>query len=185
MTTILNGGNPVTTEDQLNAALAEANSQAPDAGAFEIDLGSGMALTGALQTINLASGDTLAIVGGGNVLDGGGAQAGFDVAAGVVSLNDLTIQNTIARGANGGGGSGGGAGLGGGLYIGAAGMVTLESVVFTADAAVGGNGGGGSGGGNGGFFLGSLYFEGGGGGGGTGGLYGQGGGGGAGGGGGS
>ncbi len=184
MTTILNGGNPVTTEDQLNAAIAVANSEAPGGGAFEIDLGSAIALTSALQAISLASGDSLAIVGGGNVIDGGGAQAGFNVASGAVTLANLTIQNTIARGANGGGGSGGGAGLGGGLFVGAAGAVKLQSVVFTGDAAVGGNGGNGNAGGNGFYGFLNLPNEGGGGAGGSGGLYGQGGAGGAGGGGG-
>jgi hypothetical protein len=182
MTIILNGGNPVSNEADLNAALATANAETAGAGAFEIDIGGDIALGSALQAIALASGVTLDIVGGGHAIDGGNTQAGFSIASGAVSLDNLTIQNTVARGADGGAASGGSAGLGGGVYVGTTAAVTLAGVTFNADTAIGGNGGAGNNGGNGAYvyrlFQGYVPVEGVGGQGGVGGAFGQGGGGG-------
>ena len=178
MTIILNSGNPVTTEADLNAALATANAEAAGAGAFEIDLGGSLSLNSALQAISLASGVSLDIHGGGATLDGGGAQGGFVVAAGSVTLQNMTIANTLARGADGGAASGGSAGLGGGVYVGATAAVTLGGVSFIADTALGGNGGGGNSGQNGEYLFRFFLEEGLGGQGGGGGAFGQGGGGG-------
>ena len=182
MTIILNGGNPVSNEADLNAALAAANAETAGTGAFEIDIGGDIALGSALQAIALASGVTLDIVGGGHAIDGGNTQAGFSVASGAVSLDNFTIQNTVARGADGGAASGGSAGLGGGVYVGTAAAVTLAGVTFNADTAIGGNGGAGNNGGNGAYvyrlFQGYVPVEGVGGQGGVGGAFGQGGGGG-------
>jgi hypothetical protein len=117
------------------------------------------AVATALKAINLKSGVTLDIKGaanGGSVLDGAGLERGLFVYSGVVTIENLTIQNTVAQG--GGGGAGGGAGLGGGLFIAnntadpnaVAGHVTLTDVNFMHDAAIGGAGGAAPGNGGGG-----------------------------------
>jgi len=56
--TILNGGNAITTEADLNAALAEA-ARATASGHYEIDLGADLSIATALSAINLQAGVTL------------------------------------------------------------------------------------------------------------------------------
>ena len=97
---------------------------------------------------------TLDIKGNGATIDGENEathqsynQRGFFVYSGVVTLENMTIANTVARGGDGGnglGGGGGGGGLGGGLFIAndsgsaVAGQVTLSGVSFNANSAIGG-----------------------------------------------
>ncbi|MDA8248129.1 MAG: Hint domain-containing protein [Rhodospirillales bacterium] len=110
--------------------------------------GTAIQLTSDLPAINLASGDTLFINGGGATLHGDGHQRGLFVYAGNVAIGNLTISNTAAIGGSGGGGwegGGGGAGLGGGLFVGSGATVALAGVIFTGNAAIGGNGGFGGG----------------------------------------
>ena len=137
----------VMSEADLNAAIAAADSAAANSGALEIDLGGNIALSSALNAINLKSGVTLDIEGGNFALDGGGAQRGLFVYSGVVTIENLTLKNMVATGGAGASGGGGGAGLGGGLFVaddsadGAApGAVTLTNVNFANDSAVGGAG---------------------------------------------
>ena len=140
---------------QLNAAIQSIDlggaSSAPNTAytiTFAAPSGT-LSLTGDLNAINLASNDTLTIVGAGEALDGGGTTRGLFVEAGTVAVNDLTIKNATATGGAGGdgfNGGGGGAGLGGGLFIGTAGTVTLGNVTFSNDVAQGGAGGNGGGG---------------------------------------
>ena len=106
--------------------------------AYAINFTQSIALTGQLYAINLASGDTLAIHGNGDTLDGGGAYNGFFDYAGTVAIDNLKINHTKAVG---GSGAGGGAGLGGGLFIASGGNVSLSNVTFGGDSAVGGAGG--------------------------------------------
>jgi hypothetical protein len=116
MTTILNNGQPITTEDQLNAALATAD--AASGGDFQINLGANITLNKALQAINLQSGVRLDIEGNTYAINGSNQFGGLFVYSGVVAINNLTVENTVERGANGGsGGGGGGAGMGGGLFV--------------------------------------------------------------------
>jgi Hint domain len=178
MTTVLNNGQPVTTEAELNTAIETAdNPNAASGTTFEIDLGAGadIELSSALESINLASGVTLDIVGNGATLDGKnestGAsydERGFFVYAGSVTIQNLTLANMVAQGGaggagngvnGGGGGGGGGAGLGGGLFVGAnvsgdAGNVTLDNVAFSDDHATGGAGGTGPASNSGGYAIG-------------------------------
>ncbi|CAN7528088.1 cadherin-like domain-containing protein [Bradyrhizobium sp. LjRoot220] len=140
----------VTSIAQLNAAIvAAAGVTAP--GTVTITLGSNITFSAtALQAINLQPGVTLVIEGGGHTLNGGGVQRGFFVYAGTVEINDLLVNNMLARGGDGGtsdvgGGGGGGAGLGGGLFVGAnvagnPGNVTLSNVNFSQNTAEGGQG---------------------------------------------
>ena len=161
----------VASLQQLNTAISEVGQAA--SGSFVIDLAKGASidLTSAINAIALNAGVQLTINGNGATLDGADAsghsfgQRGLFVYGGAVTINDLTIANTVARGGGGGTGSpaaaagGGGAGLGGGLFVGnsdtVVGVVSLSGVDFVDNAAIGGNGGktidmGGGGGGGGG-----------------------------------
>jgi hypothetical protein len=186
MTTVINSD--VATAAALNAAILTADGET--SGAYEIDLASTTisldpgAVATALLAINLKSGVTLDIKGatnGGSILDGAGLERGLFVYSGVVTIENLTIRNTVAVGGAGGPGAGGGAGLGGGLFVAdntaadpnaVAGQVTLSGVNFVNDAAIGGAGGEpGAGGGGGG--LGGAGGSNGGGGGGVGAVAGK------------
>ncbi|MFN5107113.1 MAG: autotransporter domain-containing protein [Bradyrhizobium sp.] len=119
------------------------------------------------QNITLTSGTTLPIInsrgtvtinGGNFTLDGGGVQRGLFVYSGTVAVNNLTIQNAVAKGGNGGsgfdGGGGGGMGAGGALFVASGASVTVSNVSLASNQANGGSGGSygstGSGGGGGG-----------------------------------
>ena len=76
-------------------------------------------------------------------INGGGTSRAFMVTGGTVSLNNLLVEDTKAQGGAGGAGAdggGGGLGAGGGLFIGAAGVVTLSDVNFQNTSAAGGSG---------------------------------------------
>ncbi len=100
----------------------------------------------------------LTIDGNGKFLSGNNQFRGLFVLAGEggdvplfigVTIQNLTIQNTVATGGAGGsgqGGGGGGAGLGGALFIASQANVAVSNVNLISNAAVGGGGGaGGSG----------------------------------------
>ena len=145
--------NVASTAD-LNNALKAIDLGGADSAAnaaYAINFTQSIALTGQLYAINLASGDTLAIHGNGDTLDGGGAYNGFFDYAGTVAIDNLKINHTKAVG---GSGAGGGAGLGGGLFIASGGNVSLSNVTFGGDSAVGGAGGA--------AYEGNLYVGGGG-----------------------
>ncbi len=132
----------------LNAALRSA-AAAEGAYTIALEVPDGtLRLNDALLAVNLTAGSRLTIEGNGTTLDGLGTQRGLMVLGGTVEIRDLTIAHALARGGDGGSGfygGGGGAGLGGGLFVGAAGVVTLRSVTFTGNTAQGGNGGDGLG----------------------------------------
>lgn len=178
----------VDNEAELNAVLA---SLALDGGLyapgtqFTIELGgASIALTSALNAINLVPGETLLIDGAGGTLDGQSDERGLFVYSGTVTVENLVLADMNAVGGAGGyAGGGGGAGLGGALFVaggsngGAAPAdVTLVNVGFLNDATQGGAGsksssqarrgaygGGGGLGGNGSSYF-SAYTAGGGGG---------------------
>src|SRR5882724_7266895 len=129
----------------LNNAIASADGASLASGGsgtnYVINITSGINLS-SMYAINLAGNDSITINGNGATLDGGGVYRGFFVYAGTVVINDVTIQNAVARGGNGGfGGGGGGAGLGGAVFVSSSGRVTLNDVSMFADGAIGGNGG--------------------------------------------
>jgi hypothetical protein len=136
-----NGGQPVTSIAQLNAAIVAVDGEAAGSGAYQIVLGGNISITTALAAINLKSGVTLDISGNNYALDGGGSQRGLFVYSGTVTVENLALQNMKALGGSGGQGGGGGAGLGGGLFVASGGAVTLTNVGFSGDSADGGNGG--------------------------------------------
>ncbi|MCZ8256126.1 MAG: autotransporter-associated beta strand repeat-containing protein, partial [Polaromonas sp.] len=97
---------------------------------------------GAIHLAGPASG--LTINGEGHTLDGNRMYRGFFVGAGNVSVNDLTLQNMLAKGGNGGEGyapGGGGMGAGGAVFVAAGASANLHNVTIAANAATGGNGG--------------------------------------------
>jgi outer membrane autotransporter protein len=109
-----------------------------------------------LNDITLTSGDlpaiqnSVAIDGGGFSLSGGDAYRGLFVYSGDVAINDLTIEDALARGGDGGDGAGGGAGLGGALFVKSGATVTVSNVELNNNSAEGGDGGRGFFGGGGG-----------------------------------
>ena len=94
-----------------------------------------------IYAISLHSGVTLTIEGGNFSLNGAGSDGGLAVISGNVTIQNLTITDTLAQGGAGTGDGGGGAGLGGGLFVGPTANVTLDNVSFSEDAAKGGDGG--------------------------------------------
>ena len=136
----------VTDFASLNAAIDAAD--AATTGDIVITLANDIAETATLDAINLHAGVTLAIDGGGHALDGAGQYRGLFAYAGTLTVGNLSIDNTVARGGNGGSLSGGGgAGLGGGLFVAGTNPglnsgadVTLNNVTFSSDKAIGGNG---------------------------------------------
>ena len=152
----------VASEADLNKALEEIDAGGPlaDRNTHDtITLTANITLSTDLFAINVPSGNSLTINGQGFTLDGDGRYRGFFDYAGMFSLNNITIQNTVAAG---GAGGGGGAGLGGGLFVASGAVTNLSDVTFAADHAVGGTGGTDSNGGGG---LGGAGGAGGGGGG--------------------
>jgi hypothetical protein len=163
------------SEAALNAIIAEidvSGRYAAPGTTYTIALAGNIALTTDLDAINLVAGSTVVIDGGGATIDGGGITRGFFDYAGGLTLENMTIQNTVAKGGAGGAGAvggGGGAGLGGGLFVAAAGTAAIANVVFVNDSAVGGTGGasggvgfGGGGGLGGAGGAGGVYYGGGG-----------------------
>jgi hypothetical protein len=131
----------------LNAAIAEADADTTSGHSYTITLTATITESADLTALNLHTGVSVTIVGGNHTLNGAGHSA-LQVIAGDVTVQNLTIENAVARGGNGSGDGGGGAGLGGGLFVGSSGTVTLSNVTFSSDSALGGNGGsaGGTGG---------------------------------------
>jgi hypothetical protein len=145
----------VSTEAQLNADITIMDGTVANYGT--IVLTAGFTLTSDLLDLDLGTG-SVTINGSGDTINGGGTHSGFFVNSGNVTLQNVTLTNTVAKGGAGGAGSyagGGGAGLGGGLFIASGATVTLSGVSFTGDSAIGGAGGA---------VGGSLYGGGGGGG---------------------
>ena len=177
-------------------AAPAAFAQTTFTAATEADLRNAISTAAAGDTIRLAS--TIALTadlpsiassitfdGAGHTLSGQGQFRGLVVAAWdtagtnllpvSVTIQNLTIANTVAAGGDGGDGSaggGGGAGLGGAIYVAAQATVTISNVSVASSSAVGGDGGsstgaaaGGGGGGLGGDGGSAAGADGGGGGG--------------------
>lgn len=139
----------VTTEAGLRTAITSA------AAGDRIVLGADISLTtGDLPAVFTS----ITIDGGSHTLSGNNQYRGLMVAAlgggatpvaVAVTIQNLTITNTLAKGGDGGTGSaggGGGGGLGSGLFVAAQANVTLSNVNFASNQARGGNGGTGAGG---------------------------------------
>lgn len=148
------GGVGAGTTGDLRYVLNFAN-QIADTYQVVFTLGAGnetVTLQDMLPILNLNAANNLTIDGnntlgsGLNVsINGANANRGFFAQQGPILIQNLTIQNTLARGGNGGVGSGGGGlGAGSGLFINQA-QVTLDTVNFVNNVSTGGNGAGASG----------------------------------------
>jgi hypothetical protein len=153
----------VDSEAALNQALQRIDlgqnfdgTMAAAGTAYTVTIGQGFTLTSDLDAISLVNDATLTITGGTQTqtINGdytgvaGSGYRGFLVYQGNVTIQNLTITDTVARGGAGGSffaaaAGGGGAGLGGGLLVASGGTVTVSGVNFTGDAAIGGAGGNG------------------------------------------
>jgi large repetitive protein len=149
----------VTTAQELSDAIRVIDEASQASGGtntnYVINIAEGVTLlaTSDIWAVNLRGTDTLTINGHGATLDGNSgagvenAHRGLFVYTGNVTINDLTIEHTVAQGGAGYDGGGGGLGAGGGLFVAndtanhmAPGRVTLNNVVFNDNQAVGGAG---------------------------------------------
>ena len=112
-TTYLN----VSSASQLSADITAIDlaSQADGGNGtnYVITLAAGATLTerADISAIKLTGKDTLTINGQGAVLNGADAYRGLFVYSGSTTIENLTIENAVAKGGAGGGGGGGGRGL--------------------------------------------------------------------------
>ena len=100
-----------------------------------------ISLTHDLPLLNVPSGSSLTIQGYGSTIDGAGQYRGLLAYSGNIEIDNLTFNNTVAKGGaggnvgsdsgQGGGAGGGGAGLGGGLFVASGAHVTIDNVNFT------------------------------------------------------
>lgn len=122
----------------LANADATATSGSPHSIAFSGTIGV-IRLSSALPLITnhmTIDGGTLNAV----IVDGLGAYRGFFIDTGTVTLRNLVIYNTKAKGGNGGGGGGGGAGLGGAVFVNqASAAVTLDTIAISTSNVTGGS----------------------------------------------
>jgi hypothetical protein len=137
----------VSTASDLVGAIQTVDHN--PAGNYNIVFQNNITLS-AVASNTLAALDTrgnVTIEGNGYTLNAGGAQRGFFVYSGNVSIRDLTIQNAQALGGSGGslggGGGGGGAGAGGALFVASGAAVTVSNVTLIGSNASGGAGGAG------------------------------------------
>ncbi|MDP1848477.1 MAG: fibronectin type III domain-containing protein [Solirubrobacteraceae bacterium] len=142
---------PVSSEAALRTALDPTNVATGAQTGDTITFTAGITLTtGDLPVVQRSIG----ILGGGFTLSGGDQYRGLFVMALsgtiAVSISDLVIAHTNAKGGDGGAGGGGGAGLGGALFVATNATVTTTDVTLQNNAARGGNGSTGIDGGGGG-----------------------------------
>ena len=138
----------VGSQVDLNNAIETIDSTTT-AGTYTITLTGDITAagsTGGYYALSLAPGVVVDIDGANHTISGEAFNeafyGGLAVTTGTVSISDLTLQDTLARGQHGqNGGGGGGAGLGGGLFVGPDAKVSLSNVQFVDDAAQGGAGG--------------------------------------------
>ena len=181
----LAGGCLALGTDSVRADIFNVNSQATYEAALldaftnptrvdTINVTGSFTMSNVVLPINKTGAGSLAVNGGGNTIDGGGAFRPFFALDGSASISNVTINNARAAGGSGATGGGGGLGAGGGLFVNNGATVSISNVSFSNSSAVGGagaattgsvaGGGGGGLGGNG--AAPSGAFEGGGGGGG-------------------
>ena len=134
----------LSSTSELNTAIKEIDlfSQAygGNGNHYLITLQAGATLTEStdISAINLKGSDTLTINGQGAAIDGAGAYRGLFAYSGETTIENLMIENAVAKGGAGASGGGGERGLGGGLFVagnsagGAApARVTLDNVFFS------------------------------------------------------
>lgn len=140
------GGSP----GSLRHALNQVNQGPTDNYTISFSLPDGQAtivLQDMLPLLNLTSSSNTLTIDGSNsgeqiVLDGNSIQRGFFAKQGTVYIQNMTIQNTLAQGGDGGiTAGGGGLGAGAALFVDQA-IVSIANVSVSLNASQGGNGGG-------------------------------------------
>ena len=132
----------VYNQAELNNAITGIEQQGT-AGNYTIQFG-GDIIEGqsgqpdGIYAISLPSDIDLTIDGAGDTLNGAGIDGGLAVLSGKVTIESLTIEDTVAQGQAGEQSGGGGAGLGGGLFVGSGASVALTNVSFQAELRAGG-----------------------------------------------
>jgi autotransporter-associated beta strand protein/VCBS repeat-containing protein len=136
----------ITSAQDFNDVLAAINSGGPEALAnvrYTLNFANSFTLDRNLDTINLLSSASITVNGGGFTIDGADVFGSFEITSGSLTINDITINDTVARGASVPnvtlGHGGGGAGVGGGLFVGTGASAVLSDVSFSGTAAIGGN----------------------------------------------
>lgn len=124
----------VSTFAELKDAILTSNKH--DA-TFTITFENDITITEHLPLIE----SDIQFIGNEKTIDGGGQQQVFFVKSGIVSFSNLTIQNGLAKGGNGGYNAGGGAGMGGAIFVNENSTVTVDNVTFSNNQAIGGEGG--------------------------------------------
>jgi len=132
---------PVTNQAELATAISTA------ADADTISFSNSITITSPLPAIVNKS---YTIEGNSNALDGSSAHRGFIIlgASASPTIQNLTIQNTLATGgsssatsADEGGAGGGGLGAGGAIYVGNSATASLDTITYTNSDATGGSSG--------------------------------------------
>jgi len=133
-----------TTSDSGAGSLRNALEQASsgDSIIFSNGLNGSIQIDSALPILT----QNLTISGNGNVeIDGQNLYQIFFIDTGTVAISNLSINNGLSLGGNGGnsfvGGGGGALGAGGGIFVNSTANVNLTNVSFSDNAAQGGNGG--------------------------------------------
>lgn len=138
----------VASQADWNAAVTAVSSAGPNT-TTTINITSGFTLSSSLSALTASNANvTVNIVGNNSTINGNALYQGIKVLgtnAPTVTISNLTLTNTLAKGGNGGGGGdgggGGGLGAGGGLFVASGANVTLQDVSFINNKAQGGNGG--------------------------------------------
>ncbi|MBR8829519.1 MAG: hypothetical protein DSM107014_16755 [Gomphosphaeria aponina SAG 52.96 = DSM 107014] len=137
------------TVGSLSWAIKQAN-QTPGADEIEITNDVRLNLDPSLKRMQTLINSDIVIKGGGHSISGDNDNDGvldtngedrpiLFIKSGNVTLENLTLDNGVAKGGSSNRG-GGGAGMGGGLFM-YSGAVTLRNVVFNNNIALGGSGG--------------------------------------------
>lgn len=146
-TDTLPAGVPGELRYALNTML-NTQAQGLSTGSWQVNFDSGLGtitLNGILPMINLFNADTVEFLPATSVtIDGNSLYRCFFVAKGSASFQNMTIQNCLAKGGNGGSATGktggGGMGAGGALFIDQA-TVSIQNVTLTSNSATGGSAG--------------------------------------------
>ncbi|WP_421707960.1 autotransporter domain-containing protein [Algihabitans sp.] len=138
----------VANEAELRTAIFTANRNADPANTINIT--GNIALTQSLPMITRS----LNVNGNNNTIDAQNNGRVFFIQAGTANISNVTIDNALAQGGNGGDsagtdstGGGGGLGAGAAVFVNAGANVTVSNVTLGTAAARGGDGGLASGGG--------------------------------------
>jgi hypothetical protein len=140
-------GSTIIVDSQAASNPAIEQVDQAGTGAFNIVLSSDITEGGTagqparIYALDLVKTVAVTIHGAEHSLNGAGKDGGLAVIGCKVTIESLTIEDTVAQGGTGTKSGGGGAGLGGGLFVGPLANVALSDVSFGTNAAQGGDSG--------------------------------------------